>query len=267
MSGPETVAVDLAGKVAVIVGATGEIGSACAREFATRGAKVGLLGRDEARLRRAVKETRAAGVDADSFQIELTSDESVARAMAECRRRFGRIDMLVNASAGGDQGRFLELTDDQWRHALDVKVLGYARAIRHAIVAFTPDGGSIVNVAGTGGREPKYFAAAVSVGNAAIVSLTKILADELAPRRIRVNAVSPGQVRTERYRERISMLASQGHTTEAAAEEAILGQIPLRRPADLSEVAGVVAFLASERSSYMTGACLIVDGGWTRSAI
>jgi 3-oxoacyl-[acyl-carrier protein] reductase len=255
-------------RVALVFGGSGGIGSACALELARAGMDVAVAARGSAGLDRVADGVRSAGRRAAVARADLADDAAVRAAVAACARELGGLDVLVSAGGGGPRGRALDLDDAAWREALEVKVLGPIRAVRAAVDLLARSGhGAVVLVSGTGGREPKAEAAAVSLANAATANLVKALADDLAPRGIRVNAVAPGQVRTGRYAVRVEATASQRGIDSAAAERLIAEQIPLGRPADPAEIARAVRFLASDDASYLTGTTLIADGGWTRAGI
>lgn len=256
---------ELAGRVALVAGGSGGIGSACARELSAAGARVALVGRTAAALEEAVTRTLREGGEAVAVSADLRDGAAVERAVAEVVARWGRLDILVTAGGGGPRGGPLALTDDEWRDAYETKVLGVVRLVRAAAAALgRSDRASVVLVAGTGGHEPKREAAAISVANAATVSLAKMLADELAP--VRVNSVSPGQVRTRRYEARVRAIATERGIDTDAAEAHIAAQIPLARAAEPTEVAAVVRALAGDAFSYVTGTDIVIDGGWTRAS-
>lgn len=258
---------ELSGKVALVVGGSGGIGAASATELAAAGSDLALLGRDRAKLA-VVAERLRARVRVATVPADLADDASLRSAILSAERELGRIDIVVLAGGGGPRGRIRDLTDAQWREAFEVKVLGFVRVVRAVLPALErAGGGAIVAVSGTGGREPKPEAIAVSVANAATGNLVKALADELAPLGIRVNAVSPGQVRTGRYAVRVDALALDRGIDAVAAERLIAEQIPLRRPGAPEEIGRIVRFLASDASSYVTGTTIMADGGWTRGAL
>ncbi len=259
--------IDIAGMVAVVAGGSGGIGGACAVELAAGGHDVALLARDAERLEAVASRIRSSGRRALPVPGDLADDAGVRAAVERVERELGRIDVLVAAGGGGPRGRFRDLDDDGWREAFEVKVLGLIRLVRAALPALERTRGAVVAIAGTGGREPTPAAIAVSMANAATVNLVKALADELAPLGVRVNAVSPGQVRTRRYGVRVAALARERGVPSDEAERLIAAQIPMGRPAAPEEVAKIVRFLASDASSYLTGTTIVADGGWTRSAI
>lgn len=261
-------ALSLDGKAAVIFGGSGGIGGAAAAKLAARGAAVGLVARRITQLNDTAGSIRRLGGRCEIFRADVGSAAEVADAIRQCEASFGGLDILVNSGPGGARGSFATLTDDDWLATLDSKILGYVRAIRVTLPCLVRrGGGAIINVAGTGGREPRSQAIAVSAANAAIINLTKALSFDVAPLGVRVNAVSPGPVQTARHEARIAALMAEADIDAAEAAQRLVSEIPLGHASEPNEIAEVVAFLASPASSSVIGSCFIVDGGWTKSAI
>jgi 3-oxoacyl-[acyl-carrier protein] reductase len=179
--------------------------------------------------------------------------------------RFGRIDVLVNNAGATKRGDFLELTEAEWQDGFALKFFGAMRCCRAAWAYLMASRGSIVNIVGVGGRTGSAdFAIGGSV-NAALLNLTKVLADRGMQDGIRVNAINPGSIATERLQIRIKAFASgQGFNIDKAAQSMAqkLGVVRFGEPA---EIARVVAFLASPAASYCHGSIVDVDGGQTRT--
>jgi NAD(P)-dependent dehydrogenase (short-subunit alcohol dehydrogenase family) len=248
-----------AGKAALVTGGTSGIGLAAARRLAEEGAAVLVLGRDETRLAGAVASLRSAVPDAvvAGRAADVTDPAAVARAVDEAASHTGRLDVLVAAAGIDGEGRdVLDLDPAAFGRVLDVNVRGLFLAGQAAARRMTADGGggSIVLVASVNGlaAEPGFADYNASKGGA--VLLARSMGRDLAARGVRVNAVCPGYTRTP---------MTEASLADAATLRAILADIPLGRPAEPGEIAAVIAFLASDEASYVTGSAIVVDGGRT----
>jgi 3-oxoacyl-[acyl-carrier protein] reductase len=258
----------LAGRVAIVTGGSRGIGRACAASLLGEGAAVALVSRDPERLEAA----RAALVEASgasstarraiAVPADLGSDDAVRAMVERVRAELGHIDILVNAAATVIPTAFSKLTEERWREVFEQKLNGYARCLRHVIpVMRAQRAGSIVNISGLAARQPQATTIPVSVNNAATLSLTKGLANDLAKDGIRVNAVIPHIIDTDRQDETMREWAGITGQTEAELRAERIAKIPLGRMGRAEEVGDVVAFLASDRASFVTGAAWHVDGG------
>jgi len=246
------------GKVAWILGAAGTLGSATAAAFAAAGAQVVLSSRRAGALREVVKSLPPRdSARAHVVPVDIASDGDVVRAARRVKQRLGRIDILVNCTAAPIFGDFLSLTDSDWETVLQAKLLGYVRTMRAVIPYMIEQGaGSIVNVSGRGGRQPTPAHLPGCCANIAVNALTKGLADRYAANKIRINAVAPGPIESERHHEiarNNAALKSPGATKLP----------PLGRLGAPADIADAVLFLASSQSSFITGITLQVDGGGT----
>lgn len=249
----------LAGKVALVTGGTSGIGRATVELFAAEGAAVVFTGRDETKAR-AVAE--AAGGAASFLRADVRDPHDCERAVAGAVERHGGLDVLFN-NAGVVRLATAEATSDEtWRTTLDTNVTGTFQMCRAALGALRArGGGAIVNNASDWGIAGGQGAVAYCASKGAVVLMTKALALDHARERIRVNAVCPGDTFVERWRE-----GGYGREPGGAGEpdlDAMGGAIPMGRVAQASEIAEAVLFLASGASGYMTGQCLVVDGGNT----
>jgi 3-oxoacyl-[acyl-carrier protein] reductase len=251
----------LTGKLAVITGGSRGIGRAIAGRFVEQGARVVISARNEEALQRAVTELNSSGQHCRGVRADLSTAEGIAAVVAAAAE-WGGIDILVNNVGGAPAGRFMDLTDEQFVGAWTLKLLAGIRMMRAAIPQMLERGsGSIINITGLGGREPGPEAAAIASTNAAIRAVTKSVAREFADRGIRVNAICPGTVRTERAIELSrQMAAARGVAVEVVEREALLAA-PTKRSTEPSEVAEVALFLASGAVPSLTGAEIVVDGG------
>ena len=247
-------------RVCVVTGSTGGIGLATARLLATEGARVVVTGRDPERVERARKEAGAAlGVAAD------LSEPAAAGVLIAAATALGSIDCLVNNVGIAYQVSFDELTDEQWSEMWQVNVMSYVRAIRASLPSMRERGsGVIVNVSSTAGKRPSTGMPDYSVTKAAVLSLSRLVADLYAKDGIRCNAVAPGPTATGAWLDEGGLADQQARRTGKSREdvlEAVGAGRPLGRLAQPDEIASVIAFLCSERASYVTGAAWSADGG------
>jgi 3-oxoacyl-[acyl-carrier protein] reductase len=253
----------LAGRVAIVTGASRGIGYACAAELAAEGAHVVAISHDPVRNAAACEallaqaKGRVIGAAAD-LNDPVALHTVFARAMAE----LGRLDILVNCAAVIGRGDFFGLGDVKWARMFDDKLHGTARCIRLAAPLMRQrKWGRIINVLGGAARQPQPAAVSVGLNNAAILNLTKALANDLAKDNVLVNAVIPSVIHSERLDDTIRAEAARTGRPEAEMRAQRVGRIPLGRMGEGREVGAVVAFLASERASFVTGCAWPVDGG------
>jgi NAD(P)-dependent dehydrogenase (short-subunit alcohol dehydrogenase family) len=251
----------LTGKVALVTGASRGIGRAIAATLAGEGMRLVLV----ARSAELLAELRAElPTDAEAIALDLRYPDAPAQAVARAIERFGRLDVLVNNAGATQRGDFLELPDEAWADGFSLKFFAAMRFCREAWPHLV-SGGAIVNIAGVGGRTGSAeFTIGGSV-NAALLNLTKALADRGVRDGVRVNAINPGSIATERLRTRVGRVAAEQGLDQAAAAAQMAGKLGVARFGEPAEVARAVAFLASGQAAYCQGAVLDVDGGQTRT--
>jgi NAD(P)-dependent dehydrogenase (short-subunit alcohol dehydrogenase family) len=237
-------------RLCVVTGSTGGIGLATAQLLVEEGARVVTCGRSD-----------APGVgEAVHIKADLSRPGEPESVVAEA----GELDVLVNNVGSAEQRDFLELTDGEWDEAWQLNVMSYVRAIRAAVPGMRGRGGVIVNVSSTAGKRPSTGMPEYSVTKAAVLSLSRLVADLYAGDGIRCNAVTPGPTATEAWLGE-GGLADQQAARSGKSRDEVLEAVgkgrPLGRLAEPGEIAAVIAFLCSEQSSYVTGAAWSADGG------
>ena len=253
----------LNGRVAIVTGASRGIGLACAASLAAEGAHVVLSSLDPARNAQACAAAKAQakgrvfGVPAD-----ITKDDAVRALFEQTMKEFGRLDILVNNAAYVGSGDFFALDEKLLAETFEHKLNGTVRCSRYAVPHMRArKWGRIVNVAGGAAWRPQLGAITVGLNNAAMMNLTVALANDLGKDGILVNAVVPTSIRTERHDENIKLAMKKTGKSESEVLSPRTSRIPVCRMGTAEEVSAVVAFLASERASFVTGSAWAVDGG------
>jgi NAD(P)-dependent dehydrogenase (short-subunit alcohol dehydrogenase family) len=251
----------LSGRVCVVTGSTGGIGLETARLLAAEGAQVVVCGRRPERVEVVRAEVGAAlGVAAD-----LSEPGAPEQAMGEALEALGRVDVLVNNVGEAYQTTLEELEDRQWDEMWQLNVMSYLRAIRAVLPGMRERGeGAIVNVSSTAGKRPSTGMPNYSVTKAAVLSLSRLVADLHAKDGIRCNAVTPGPTATAAWLADGGLADQQAERSgksRAEVLEAVGKGRPLGRLAEPEEIAAVIVFLCSPRAAYVTGAAWSADGG------
>ena len=250
----------LAGKKAIVTGASKGLGRAIAGELAGEGADLAICARHLDELEAAAEQFRASGRAVHAEATDVTAPDQIKDFVARSAEALGGIDILVNNAGGARPGTFETLTDEDWKADLEVKLFSMLRFSREVLPHMRARGGGrIININAVLGRSPDPGLFATSVNRAACISLSKTLAVELARDNILVNSVNIGSVLTPNWenirRRRAPDVPAEAFFAQAAE------RIPLRRFGRPDEVAGIVAFLAGERATYITGASIDVAGG------
>jgi len=260
---------ELKDKVAIVGGASKGLGRACAEVLAEEGAKVAVCSRNQADLEKAAQEIRdGSGTDVLALAGDLDKHETIRGLIAATVARFGRLDILVNNSGGPPLARALSATEEQWATAVERSLLFFARMSREAVPHMKRQGGGrIVNILASTVYQPIPNLALSGATRMGVVAFAKSLADEVGRDGILVNNVCPGSILTDRMRSNVAARAKElGVSLEQGladrAAETAVGRIGEPR-----ELAHLVAFLASGKSSYITGTTMLVDGGLVRSII
>lgn len=253
-------------KVALITGASKGLGAATAAALAAEGAHLILTARDESALQaQADGLSTEHGIKAIPIAADLTETGIGDALVKQGIDAFGRIDILVNSAGASQGGVFWEIPEEVWQDSMELKVMGTIRMMRAVIPHMIENkSGRIVNIVGNTGLQPAPRLLPGSSANAALLAVTKGLAEDLAPHNVIVNALNPGPTRTERWTTLMGKLSEGSGRSVADIEQDYKDQIPMDRLAEPDEIGRLAAFLASERAANMTGACLTADGGWTK---
>jgi NAD(P)-dependent dehydrogenase (short-subunit alcohol dehydrogenase family) len=259
----------LKGKVALVTGGSKGIGKAVAHGLAEEGAKVAICARGQIDLDRAVGDlAKSTGSEVFAVAGDLTTESGVKKIVDATIAKFGRIDILVNNAGAAPGGLLLDLTEEDWQKALQLKFMGYVRCMKAVIPYMLKQGrGRIVNVVGNDGVKPIGIELTPSAANAADLAVTVALAEQYGRHNICINAINPGPVATERWDGLISGIARVRKISVDEAQQRAERSIPLGRICTPEEVANVVVFVASDRASFMNGAIITLDGGQRKALL
>jgi len=252
----------LEGKVALVTGGSDGIGKSIAKTFAKEGAKVVVASRNEAKGKKALAELNGLG-EVTYFKVDVSKSDQVRQMVDYTIRRYGRIDVLVNNAAICPPGDILTTTEAIWDEVIDVNLKGIFLCCKNVIPHMQANGGgTIVNIGSINSLMAMENEAAYDASKGGVLMLTKAMALDFAKSNIRVNCICPGAIETP-------MLNASLETAKnpQAARESLVQKHPLRRTGTPDEIAQAALFLATDDSSFITGATIPVDGGilagWT----
>jgi NAD(P)-dependent dehydrogenase (short-subunit alcohol dehydrogenase family) len=251
----------LSGKMALITGGGTGIGAAIAGRFVKDGAKVCIAGRRRDKLEQTAGSLPEGSVI--TCPGDITSYEGIRKIVATALEFGGKLDILVNNAAIEAMGSVTQLSPDDWRKALDTNLTAPFLLMKEVIPHMIENGGgSIINIASLGGVRALPGMPAYCTTKAAIIMLTKLVALDYGPQKIRCNAVCPGGTRTEMNKKALVLPISEKLKTDIeGGYKYFTKDVPLRRAAEPAEIAGLCSFLASDDSSFMTGSEILIDGG------
>jgi 3-oxoacyl-[acyl-carrier protein] reductase len=245
---------DLKGKVAVVTGASKGIGAGIARALGASGASVVVnYSSSKEGADRVVADISKSGGKAIAVKGDVSKAADVQRLFAETKKAFGAVDVLVNNAGVYLFQPLEEVTEDEFHRQFNTNVLGSLLATREAVKHFGPSGGSVINISSVASEKAIPTASIYSATKSAVDALTRVLAAELGPRKIRVNVIAPGGVETEG----LHTLGVMG----SDFEKTMVAETPLGRIGQPDDIARVAVFLASDQSSWLTGQRIAASGG------
>jgi 3-oxoacyl-[acyl-carrier protein] reductase len=244
----------LEGKVAVVTGASKGIGASIAKALAEEGASVIVnYSSSKQGAERVVAEISARGGRAIAVQGDVSKPTDIERLFSEAKRSFDRLDILVNNAGTYEFAPLESVTEQHFHKHFDLNVLGLLLATKEAVKHMGPEGGSVINISSAASSMRMPNSAVYTASKAAVEAITGVLAKELGPRKIRVNAISPGMIETEGSR--------AGGFVGTDFQKMVEAQAPLGRMGQPDDIAPTAVYLASSDSKYMTGETLLVSGG------
>jgi 3-oxoacyl-[acyl-carrier protein] reductase len=252
------------GNAALVTASSSGLGKASAVALASEGADVVVNGRDADRLEEGVEDVRdaaAGGAEAVGVRADVSQKDDVERLVERTVEEFGGLDHLVTSAGGPPSGPFLETTDEDWYEAFDLLVMSVVRAVRKSEPHLRDGGGTVVNIASRSVKEAIDSLVLSNSVRMSVIGLEKTLSKELAPE-VRTNAVLPGAHETSRIEELVEQAVGRGEYEDYddGIEDWSAG-VPIGRVGEPEELGEVVAFLSSERASYLNGVAVPVDGG------
>jgi 3-oxoacyl-[acyl-carrier protein] reductase len=259
----------LKGKVSLVAASSRGLGKACALELARQGATVAICARHVEELRATAREIEGTtGSEVLYLQVDLTQPEQIQHLADEVLRRYSRIDVLVTNNGGPPAGYFGDFGDDNFLAAHELTLMSAVRLIRAVLPAMrVQQWGRIVNITSVSVKQPIDNLLLSNIYRAGVVAMAKTLSRQVAAEGITINNVAPGYTRTDRVLELAeSRAAEEGKSTEAVLRQQA-ASYPMKRMGEPEELAALVAFLASERASYISGTTVQVDGGYVEGLL
>jgi len=247
---------DITGKVVIITGSTRGIGQAIAERFAQAGAKVVISSRKQDACDETAKQLTDAGHSAIGIAAHNGDKSALQNLVTQTIAHFGTLNILINNAATNPHfGQMLDAEDSMWQKTMEVNIMGNFWLTQAAVAHMRKiGGGKIVNVASVNGIRPGGFQGIYSMTKAAVISMTKTLAMELAGDNIQVNAIAPGLIKTK---------FAQAIWDNDTLHQSVIGRTPMGRIGDPDEITGMAMYLSSRASSFTTGQVFVVDGGIT----
>lgn len=253
------------GKLAIVTGASRGIGRGIAQSLAQEGCQVLLLARDVAAVESAAAELRAQGAKAHGLSVDLTQKDQVFKVMAQIREQHGNPDIFVYNNGGARDSFFEEATDDDYLHAIQIMIMGFAWCLQHLLPTMKQRRwGRIVTLGSICAKEPHrdYPAILHNLGRPAQVGMSKTLANQLGEFGITVNTIATGTIDHDGGSVRRSWAKAQAAgVTDEEIQQRRLRNVPMRRAGRLDEIGALCAFLCSEQAGYLTGQTIVLDGG------
>lgn len=257
---------ELAGKVALVTGANRGIGAAIATELAKEGMNLCLVARDSDKLAQVADSLRkTANINIHVVSADLRDPAAPAQAVAQAVGQLGRLDLLVNNAGATKRADFFTLTEEDWQDGFALKFHGYVRMTRAAWPHLRESKGSVINMAGIGARAGSAeFTIGGSV-NVALLNFTKAMADIGIPQGVRVNAINPGLIETDRFARNVERTMRDRGMTREQALTFLVSSHGTTRVGQPEEIGALVAYLASSKADFIQGSIIDIDGGATRS--
>jgi len=256
-------------RVALVAASSKGLGKACAQELAREGARVVICARDPEHLAAAADEIASAtGAEVLPVEADLTDHAQIRNLVAQTLDLFGRIDVLVTNNGGPPAGYFDGFDDEAWLQAHQLTLMSAVRLIREVLPAMRAQKwGRIVNITSVSVKQPIDNLLLSNVYRPGVIGLAKTLSAQVAADGITINNVAPGYTRTDRVLDLARARAAEGEQTVEEVLTGTAADVPLGRMGQPGELAALVAFLASDKAGYITGATIQVDGGYVRSLL
>lgn len=249
----------------MVAAASKGLGFATAKELVAEGCQLSICARNEEELEHAVEQL---GGDARSYCVDVSNEEDLVWWFSETKKDLGEPDILVTNTGGPPAGAVSQMTDEQWKAGIDSTLMNIIRMTRLVREDMISKGwGRIVHITSLAAKEPNDLLPISSTLRAGLLALTRLQATDLAPHGVTVNSVLPGNTMTDRQKHLIEVRAAKEAITEDEALKKQTASIPMKRMARPEEIAAAVAFLCSERASYVTGINMLVDGGVTKTFV